>query len=146
MAEDWAAVARAINERMSELGLTQLELVKRSSVSRTMVRELRRNIAERRRSTRTMESLSLALDWHPQHLIAVLHGRPIPAVGEPVVRSDDDVNARLLAIEFRLEQVLSRLDDMKELEHHVSDINNKIDTLTHPTEPTAEKPRIKGRD
>lgn len=146
MTEDWAAVAQAINERMSEIGLTQLELVKRSHVSKTMVHELRRNSPERRRSTRTMESLSLALDWHPQHLIAVLHGRPIPAVGEPIVRSDDDVNARLLAIEFRLEQILSRLDDMKELERHVSNISDKFETLTDPTGPTAEKPRIKGRD
>jgi hypothetical protein len=62
------------------------------------------------------------------------------------VRSDDDVNARLLAIESRLGQILSRLDDMKELERHVRNISDKFETLTDPTGPTAEKPRIKGRD
>ena len=127
MSEDWAAVALAIDERMAELGLTQLELVKRSLVSNTMVREIRRNIAQRRRSSRTMESLSVALEWHPQHLIAILNGRPIPAVGEPVARSDDDVHSRLLAIEYRLDQLLDRLTEITDIRREVTDIGRRVE-------------------
>lgn len=132
MSEDWAAVALAINERMAELGLNQLELVKRSLVSNTMVREIRRNIAQRRRSSRTMESLSVALEWHPQHLIAVLNGRPIPAIGEPAVRSDDDVHSRLLAIEYRLDQVLTQLADIKDIGREVTEMNRRVEQVLRP--------------
>ena len=114
MAEDWAAVSLAINERMTALGLTQRELVERSQVSKAMVMEIRRNVAQRRRSTRTLEALSLALDWHPQHLEAVLRGQRTPDVGEPVIRSDDTAG-RLAAIEYRLEKISEQLDGMKDL-------------------------------
>ncbi len=91
MTEDWAAVARAINQRMTELGLRQRELIERSRVSKTAVREIQHNTAQRRRSARTLEALSVALAWHPQHLAAVLEGRRPPQVGDPVVVSDHDV-------------------------------------------------------
>ncbi|MGH3851321.1 MAG: helix-turn-helix domain-containing protein, partial [Pseudonocardiaceae bacterium] len=109
MAEDWAAVARAIDERMAELGFNQRELIERSRVSKATVTEIRRNSAERRRSTRTLEALSTALEWHPQHLIALLQGRRIPSIGEPVSRSDDDVHGRLAVIEYRLDQIVTQL-------------------------------------
>jgi transcriptional regulator with XRE-family HTH domain len=127
VAEDWAAVAQAINERMSELGLTQQELIERSQVSKTMVIEIRRNVAQRRRSTRTLEALSLALDWHPQHLTAVLGGQRIPDVGEPVVRSDDDMSSRLAAIEYRLEQISEQLAEIKEHGRRLDEINAKLE-------------------
>jgi transcriptional regulator with XRE-family HTH domain len=127
VAEDWAAVAQAINERMSELGLTQQELIERSQVSKTMVIEIRRNVAQRRRSTRTLEALSLALDWHPQHLTAVLRGQRIPDVGEPVVRSDDDMSSRLAAIEYRLEQISEQLAEIKEHGRRLDEINAKLE-------------------
>src|ERR1700742_4313216 len=88
--EDWAAVAKAINERVNELGWRQRELAERSRVSQAIVRELQHHTVERRRSTRTLESLSVTLGWHPQHLDAVLHGhtpselpRPLAGGGEP---------------------------------------------------------------
>ena len=84
MTEDWAAVARAIDRRLHELGLRQRELAQRAHVSQAIVRELQHNTAQRRRSTRTLEALSLALDWHPRHLHAVLQGKPEPEPGEVV--------------------------------------------------------------
>ena len=75
MSEDWAAVARAITQRLQELGMRQRELAERSHVSQAIVRELQHNTAQRRRSSRTLEALSVALAWHPQHLTAVLTGR-----------------------------------------------------------------------
>ncbi|MCA1606641.1 MAG: XRE family transcriptional regulator, partial [Acidobacteria bacterium] len=67
MSEDWAAVAKVINVRVNELGWLQRELAKRSHVSQAIVREIQHHVVERRRSPRTLESLSVALGWHPQH-------------------------------------------------------------------------------
>jgi hypothetical protein len=115
VSEDWAAVARAITQRMAELELSQRELIERSGVSKATVGELARNAAQRRRGARTLEALSLALDWHPGHLRAVLTGRRIPAVGEPAARSDDDIPGRLAAIEHQLDKIAERLDAMDDL-------------------------------
>ena len=112
MTDDWAAVARAINQRAAELGLRQRDLVERSRLSKAVVGELARNAAPRRRSARTLEALSTALDWHPQHLSAVLAGREPPSVGEPVYRPGD-VPARLAAIERQLRDITSRLDEWR---------------------------------
>jgi transcriptional regulator with XRE-family HTH domain len=129
MAEDWAAVARAIEERMAELGLNQRELIERSRVSKATVMEIRRNSAERRRSTRTLEALSAALEWHPQYLNALLQGRRIPAIGEPVIRSGDDIQGRLAVIEYRLDQIATQLAAIGELGDHLEEINNNIETV-----------------
>ncbi|MCA1607461.1 MAG: helix-turn-helix transcriptional regulator [Acidobacteria bacterium] len=129
MAEDWAAVARAVDERMAELGLNQRELIERSQVSKATVMEIRRNSVERRRSTRTLEALSTALEWHPQHLIALLHGRRIPTAGEPVSRSDDDIPGRLAVIEYRLDQIATQLATISELNKNLQEINNNVETL-----------------
>jgi transcriptional regulator with XRE-family HTH domain len=136
VAEDWAAVSLAINERMTELGLNQRELAERSQVSKTMLTEIRRNVAQRRRSARTLEALSLALDWHPRHLDAVLNGQPVPSVGEPVVRSEDDVQGRLSAIEYRLEQIMGELASIKGgVTQRLDDIDNRIKGLTEHLRP-----------
>ena len=61
--EDWTAVSTAVKGRVRELGLTQRELAQRSNVSLAIVREIQRNTAQRRRSARTLEALSVALGW-----------------------------------------------------------------------------------
>jgi transcriptional regulator with XRE-family HTH domain len=121
--EDWAAVATAINQRMAELGLRQSELIERSRLSKTAVSEIRHNIAQRRRSARTLEALSVELGWHPQHVIAVLKGRKPPQVGEPVVLSDDDVPGRLAAIEHHLRKIADQLD-------HIDSIKDQLDQIS----------------
>lgn len=68
VAQDWAAVAKAIDSRLAELGLRQQQLAQRAHVSLAIVRELQHNLVQRRRSARTLEALSLALEWHPRHL------------------------------------------------------------------------------
>lgn len=112
MTEDWAAVARAIDRRLHELGLRQRELAQRAHVSQAIVRELQHNTAQRRRSTRTLEALSLALDWHPRHLHAVLQGKPEPEPGEVVTVPVDTVAARLAAIEGRLRAIEDMLREL----------------------------------
>lgn len=113
MSEDWAAVASAINERVQELGWRQRELAERSNVSQAIVREIQHHVVERRRSPRTLESLSVTLGWHPQHLDAVLHGRTPPEPDEPVTDTRDTLWSRLDALEQRLAEISERLDDLK---------------------------------
>jgi transcriptional regulator with XRE-family HTH domain len=113
VAESWAAVAAAIDGRVKELGWRQRELAERSQVSQAIVRELQHHTVERRRSARTLESLSVTLGWHPQHLAAVLHGRKPPDVDEPVSRTEDSLWSRLDTLERRLEDITDRLDDLK---------------------------------
>jgi hypothetical protein len=127
--EDWAAVARAISRRMTELGLNQRELIERSQVSKATVGELYHNSAQRRRSARTLEALSLALEWHPRHLIAVLKGQRAPDIGEPVSRSDGDVAGRLTAIEYRLAQIETQLGAIDELSDRLDEINANIEAV-----------------
>jgi hypothetical protein len=113
MSQDWAAVAKAINDRVNELGWLQRELAKRSHVSQAIVREIQHHVVERRRSPRTLESLSVALGWHPQHLDAVLRGRRPPEPDEPFTDSGDTLWSRLDALEERMSEITERLDDLK---------------------------------
>ena len=108
MSEDWAAVAAAINERMSGLGWRQRDLAERSGVSLATVREIQRHSIERRRSPRTLQSLSSALGWPAGHLAAVLDGR---MQVEPASR--DNVLSRLDRVERQLDDITGRLDALR---------------------------------
>ena len=112
MSDDWAAVARAISERMTELGLNQREVAERANVALSIVREIRHNTVQRRRAGRTLEALSVALGWHPRHLAAVLLGHRPPEPGDPIDYAGDGVPARLAAIEDRLSAITERLDEL----------------------------------
>lgn len=113
MSGDWAAVARAMNARLSELGMRQRELADLAHVSPAIVRELQRNTAQRRRGDRTLEALSVALGWHPRHLHAVLAGQQPPGPGDPVPMAADAVAGRLAAIETTLRAIEKRLIDVQ---------------------------------
>lgn len=110
MTENWAAVSKAINERVAELGWKQRELAERSHVSQAIVREIQHHTVERQRSARTLEAISFALGWHPGHLAAVLHGRKPLAPGQTGDEVTDQITARLGAIEDRLHDITDRLD------------------------------------
>ncbi len=110
MSEDWAAVAKAINDRVDELGWRQRELAERSHVSQAVVREIQHHVVERRRSTRTLEALSTALNWHPRHLHAVAAGEPPPDRHVALDASGDRLWLRLDALEQCLTEIVERLD------------------------------------
>ena len=113
MSEDWAAVAKAINQRVNELGWRQRELAERSHVSQAIVREIQHHTVERRRSARTLEALSTTLGLHPDHLDAVLNGRKPPRPDEPAENRGDTLHGRLDALEVRLAEINERLDSMQ---------------------------------
>src|SRR5260370_24019150 len=99
VAEDWAAVAKAISERLTELRATQMEVAARARVSLTTLRELQHDISPRRRRPQTLSALSEALDWPPDYLARVLHGdkaRPHPdEEHDPVLQTLTSVKTEL---------------------------------------------------
>jgi transcriptional regulator with XRE-family HTH domain len=110
--ENWAAVARAISDRVSELGWRQRELAERSRVSAAVVREIQRHTVERRRSRRTLEALSVALGWEPERLDKVLKGHMRHAAGRDA--SDQTaLRSRLESFERRLDEISKLLTELK---------------------------------
>lgn len=126
MAENWAAVSRAIVGRMAELTMTQRELIERSGVSKAIVGEIQNNTVQRRRSDRTLRALSEALRWHPNYLDAVLKGHPPPSVGDPVVSSGQDVPGRLTMIEHELRQINDHLERIDSEHNRLDDVATRI--------------------
>jgi hypothetical protein len=123
MTRDWAAVATALNHRLTELGMRQHELVARSRVSKSAVHEIRYNTAQRRRNARTLEALSVALGWHSQHLVAVLEGRSPPQAGDPVIMSDPDVSDLLTAINRKLSEIeRAQGEDLRAIKGQLTDL------------------------
>ena len=115
--EDWAAVAQVISDRVRELGWRQRELAERSRVSAAVVREIQLHTVERRRSPRTLESLSVALGWEPSRLDSVLRG---------TVRHNGagrQVTPDVAALWSRLDEIDGRLDEIAKL---VSGLKSEI--------------------
>ncbi|GAA3652603.1 hypothetical protein GCM10022267_43640 [Lentzea roselyniae] len=116
MAENWSAVAEAMNARAAELALKQKELAERSGVSLAIVREMQQGKIQRRRNPRTLEALSIALDWHPKHLISVLQGKTPPeppalAADNPLVPLLNTIIRELRGLRAQVGTLASRLDD-----------------------------------
>lgn len=116
--EDWAAVARAISDRVRELGWRQRELAERSHVSVAVVREIQRHTVERRRSPRTLQALSVALGWEPEHLDRVLKGRS--------QQSGNHASPDLAAVWSRLDSFDLRLAELAKL---LAELKSEITTV-----------------
>jgi transcriptional regulator with XRE-family HTH domain len=110
--ENWAEVARAISDRVRELGWRQRELAERSHVSVAVVREIQRHIVERRRSRRTLEALSVALGWEPEHLDRVLKGHAQHHGGHTAPDSAA-LWSRLDSLESRLAEASKLLTELR---------------------------------
>ena len=120
MTEDWSAVARAINDRTTELAMRQKELAERSGVSLAIVREIQQGKIQRRRNPRTLEALSIALEWHPQHLSDLLRGaKPQAATGgvvpaeDPIVPLLNTIIREIRGLRAQLGTLTNRLDSAK---------------------------------
>jgi len=110
--ENWAAVARAVSDRVRELGWRQRELADRSRVSVAVVREIQRHTVERRRSRRTLEALSVALGWEPEHLDGVLKSHA-QRHGRPIAPDDAAVWSRLDSVDQRLDEIVKLLTELR---------------------------------
>jgi hypothetical protein len=72
--EDWAAVGRAIRERMRELGISSTHLAQETGLSPTTIRHIGEPTSRRTKST--LVAISAVLDWRYDHLTNILHGEP----------------------------------------------------------------------
>jgi transcriptional regulator with XRE-family HTH domain len=113
MARDWAAVAAAMKARLTDLDMTQADLVQRSRLAPMTIRELLYNSAQRRRSDQTLAALSGALGWPPDYLQAVAEGRTPddPDAGDPVLAELDAMKDALTALTSRIDAIEQRLAD-----------------------------------
>ena len=76
---DWEAVSRAMAGRMRQLRVSQVAVADAAHVSLSTVREIHRNIRQRRRRPYVLAAISRALAWPPDYLDRVLAGeRPQP--------------------------------------------------------------------
>jgi hypothetical protein len=116
--ENWAAVARAVSDRVRELGWRQRELAERSHVSVAVVREIQRHTVERRRGPRTLQALSVALGWEPEHLDRVLKGRS--------QQSGNHASPDLAAVWSRLDSFDLRLAELAKL---LAELKSEIATV-----------------
>jgi len=115
--ENWAAVARAVSDRVREFGWRQSELAERSHVSVAVVREIQRHTVERRRSRRTLEALSVALGWDREHLDRVLNGQA-QQVGNRAVPDSVALWSRLDSIDQRLDEIIKLLTELTPQNRH----------------------------
>jgi transcriptional regulator with XRE-family HTH domain len=127
---DWDAVGAAIKQRRGELGLSQAALGLRARLSKQTIGDLENANVRDNRSPRTLEAVSVGLEWHPGHLAAVLVGRVPPPVGESVPRSDNDIPAHMSLVEDYLRQLLDRIDN---IDDRLTQISASVDIATQRT-------------
>jgi hypothetical protein len=72
--EDWAAVGRAIRERMRELGISAAYLSQETGLSPNTIRHI--GEPTNRRTQSTLVAISAVLRWRYNHLTNILHGEP----------------------------------------------------------------------
>jgi transcriptional regulator with XRE-family HTH domain len=112
-AEDWDAVAVAIQNRLAETRSTQMEVASRARVSLTTLRELQHNVNARRRRPQTLTAVSEALGWPPGYLALVLRGEPAEPhadeAADPVLRSLTGLEEEIAALRERVARIEQQL-------------------------------------
>lgn len=94
---NWAAVADAINKRRAELGMSIDDLIARSGVGRSTVRELLANNVKRQRRTDTLVKLAQALELPPGHLTTTAQGKAAAHSPSPFTLSEHHFTTLLRA-------------------------------------------------
>jgi len=104
---EWAAVAKAVNDRMRERGLTQRELAERSGISPATLRKIQHGEPQARTRS-TLASISRALGFRDDYLWHVATQTPasidstVDAAALADLRSDlAELRKRVEAIEAR---------------------------------------------
>ena len=104
---DWAAVSKAVNERMNELGLTQKKLAELSNVSLSTLRKIQHGHPQQRNAV-TLTAICRALRLPDDHLQRLAEGDsptaalPNDSVELTALRTEvADLRKRVEAIEAR---------------------------------------------
>ncbi|MGD9525194.1 helix-turn-helix domain-containing protein [Pseudonocardia sp.] len=113
--EDWDAVARAIQDRLAQTRMTQMDVASRAQVSITTLRELQHNLSPRRRRPQTLAAVSEALGWPSGYLDQVLRGEQVEPhpdeVTDPVLDALNGVETELRDLRERVAKLEARLND-----------------------------------
>jgi transcriptional regulator with XRE-family HTH domain len=110
MAEDWAAVARVIDERMRQRQLTQQQVASAAQVALTTFRELQNNTNPRRRRPQTLEAVAVALGLPSRYLSEVLHG---VAPNDPADAKSIDGGPAIDALRAELADLRQRVEALE---------------------------------
>src|SRR5579863_9004853 len=104
--DEWALVAKAVNDRMLERGITQRELAERSGISVATLRKIQHGEPQARNRS-TLANISRALGFRDDHLWRIATEAPSPDGAADRLVIDDlrsqiaDLRARVEAIEAR---------------------------------------------
>jgi transcriptional regulator with XRE-family HTH domain len=107
--DNWAAVAEAIRTRVADLGITQKELVTRSGVSESTIRQLQNNYGPRKRNRHTLEDLSRGLGWPDYYLGRLLDDTPTSAPTE----TSDSVQAEIADLRGQVVDLAKRVEALE---------------------------------
>lgn len=107
---DSAALAKVVNDRMGERGISQRELADRSGVSVATLRKIQRG-ADQSRNRSTLANMSRALGYPEEHLWQVWAGRAEMAELPSAPSAVDDLRSELAELRERVALIEARLDE-----------------------------------
>jgi predicted transcriptional regulator len=128
-ADDRRAVSTAVTSRMRELGLTVVEINRRTGLSETTIHGVIQGNSKPTKSTLAL--LSVVLDWQIGHLYNILRGRP-----HENVTPDSPLERSLAQLASGLAGIDTLREDVSELKDIVHRIDGKIDVVIavqHPS-------------
>lgn len=126
---NWASVGAAVRQRRAELGFTKAGLARQANVSRQLVIEIETEV-ERKRSPRTLSTLSTTLGWHEDHLLALLFDHLPPHVDDPRPVFPEDIPGHMSVMENQMRQILA---EMRIVHARLDDIWSTVDEVNQRT-------------
>ena len=111
--DNWDAVAKAVDDRLSDMRMTQMDVASRAQVSLTTVRELQHNSNPRKRRPQTLSAISEALGWPSVYLAEVLAGRT------PTAHTDETSDPVLTSLKALEREVGALRDRVGEIERQI---------------------------
>jgi transcriptional regulator with XRE-family HTH domain len=105
---DWEAVGRAIRHNLGARRMQWQDLVDRSGISDSTVREIGHNRVQRRRHPSTLVAIAEALGLPPGYLGQVLSGEIAdPPAGDEILSTLREVQAELKSLRDRVDALES---------------------------------------
>jgi len=121
-AEARAEVARVINERMGQLGLSLADLQERSGLSPNTVRSITEETGDHNKST--WVAASSGLDWRWDHLLNILDGR-----ADKNVPAQSPLETHLAKLADGLAEMSALRQDVAGLKDIFHAVDKKIDLV-----------------
>ncbi len=119
---DWAAVGRAVTERLSELRMSISYLARETGLSQTTIRYL--GTPPRKHNKSTLVALSAVLGWRHDYLLNILLGNP-----EKNIRKPDESPLEAYFENLLRAEVGPMREEVAELAKTVSGMGKQIDVL-----------------